>query len=273
MANNSGYGNYWIFVLAILTTISYQVTSNFANDYGDGVKGTDDETRIGPQRALQSGMLSKYELKTGILISIAISVILSIILIYKAFGSDWLYLVLFMLLGLFSIWAAIKYTIGSSPYGYKGMGDIFVFIFFGLVSVLGSFFLYTKYISLIQFLPAISIGLLCVGVLNLNNLRDIESDGAHGKNTLVVKLGFEQGKKYHVLLLITAFIAFLSYTIITKTGYVALIYLCPFIFIGVHLSKVTRTKNPGSLDPELKKLALSTFFVALSFYLSINYFL
>ena len=273
LANAIGYHSTSVFALAILTTVAYQITSNFANDYGDGIRGTDDETRIGPKRALQSGILHKRELKRGIQVSIAISIFLSLLLIYMAFGPNWPYSLVFLVLGLLSIWAAIKYTMGKSPYGYKGMGDFFVFVFFGLLSVLGTFFLYTKFITPVIILPAISIGLLCVGVLNLNNLRDVESDSAHGKNTLVVKMGFDWGKKYHMVLLVTAFIAFLIHGYASNTGYFTFIYLLPFVIIFVHLNKVWHVERPEKLDPELKKLALSTFFVALSFYISINYFL
>ena len=181
-----GATNVTIFILALCTTIGLQVTSNFANDYGDGVKGTDGDDRIGPKRALQSGLLTAAELKRGIYISIVINAVLIISLIFISFGiKDVLYPVLFLVLGALAIWAAIKYTVGKSAYGYQGLGDVFVFIFFGLVSVLGSMFLYLKFIDLFAVLPAIAIGLLSVGVLNLNNMRDIKSDTAVGKNTLV----------------------------------------------------------------------------------------
>jgi len=150
-----------------LTTIGFQVTSNFANDYGDGVKGTDNEDRIGPKRVLQSGLLTRKALKKGIYISIAINVILVLVLVFYAFGlQHWQSILIFLFLGAFSIWAAIKYTVGDSAYGYRGLGDIFVFLFFGLLSVLGSLFLHTKFITLISVLPAISIGALSTGVLN-----------------------------------------------------------------------------------------------------------
>ncbi len=274
MANFAGHYSTGVFILALLTTIAFQVTSNFANDYGDGVRGTDDDTREGPKRVLQSGLLGKSALKKGVYVSAGISIILSAILIHMAFPSNaWLYILVFFLLGLLSVWAAIRYTMGSSPYGYKGMGDIFVFIFFGLLSVMGTLFLNTKSISFIAILPAISIGLLCVGVLNLNNLRDVKSDRRHGKKTLVVQMGFDKGKRYHYFLLITAFVAFLIYGIVAGLGLLTLIYLFPFVLIFVHLNKVRVTKDAKMLDPELKKLALSTFFAALLFYISINYFL
>ena len=192
LANEKGFYNGLIFFLALLTTVAFQITSNFANDYGDGVKGTDDDSRIGPKRALQSGLLQPSELKRGVVFSAVISLVLATTLLLVAFGlENALYLLLFLGLTLFSIWAAINYTMGSKPYGYQGLGDVFVFVFFGLVAVLGTEFLYVKEINIISILPAITIGLLSVAVLNLNNLRDVNSDKAHGKNTLIVKMGFK----------------------------------------------------------------------------------
>ena len=192
-----------IFILALLTTVGFQVTSNFANDYGDGVKGTDNEDRIGPARAIQSGSITRGSLKKGIIISIVISMLIAIALIYLAFGlENFFYILIFFVLGLLSVWAAIKYTVGSNAYGYRGMGDLFVFLFFGLLGVLGSKFLYTKSLGWNDVLPAVAIGFLCVAVLNLNNLRDAVSDKKHGKITMVVKMGFDNGKRYHFFLIL-----------------------------------------------------------------------
>jgi 1,4-dihydroxy-2-naphthoate octaprenyltransferase len=274
IASIYGEINHTIFFLAILTTIGFQVTSNFANDYGDGVKGTDNDRRIGPKRALQSGLLTRKALKNGILLSSFISMILVVGLLYVAFGSDNLFLsLLFLLLGGISIWAAIKYTVGETAYGYRGLGDIFVFVFFGLVGVLGSMFLYIKSIPLISLLPAIGIGLLSVGVLNLNNLRDFESDKLSGKNTVVVKIGFERGKKYHALLLILSFLCVSGFIFSDFVNYIQLVCLVAFIPIFIHLGFVRKTKSAQALDPELKKLALSTFLLAILFYFSYIYFL
>ncbi len=274
LARKQDFFELTIFILALLTTIGFQVTSNFANDYGDGVKGTDAEDRIGPARALQSGLLTKSGLKKGIVLAVGISLLLAIMLIYTAFGNENLnYILLFLALGILSTWAAIRYTMGSQPYGYRGLGDVFVFIFFGLVSVLGSMFLYTKSLDWISALPAVTIGLLCVGVLNLNNLRDIISDQNHGKNTLVVKMGFANGKRYHILLIVFAFVCMLSYTLLEKTTPLNAFYMLAFVPIFIHLRKVIRTKEPIELDGELKKLALSTFLLSVLFYIAVNNFL
>lgn len=273
LANSYGYNNNIIFFLAILTTIGFQITSNFANDYGDGVKGTDNEDRIGPKRALQSGLLSRKELKSGIIVSIIVSFLLVIALVYTAFEmDDLLNPVLFIFLGIASIWAAIKYTVGNSAYGYKGLGDIFVFLFFGLLSVLGSMFLFTKHLEIFALLPAITIGLLSTAVLNLNNLRDSEPDEKAGKYTMVVKMGFASGKMYHYSLLIVAFVCMVLFVGFNYTHWKNIIVLFGFVPILFHLNKVKRTESPVLLDPELKKLAMSTFLIAMLFYIAFNNF-
>lgn len=262
-----------IFGLALLTTIGFQVTSNFANDYGDGVKGTDGADRIGPQRALQSGALDRGTLKKGIVLAVALSLITALLLIRQAFGPDQLALVLlFLFLGVLSIWAAIRYTVGSSPYGYRGLGDLFVFLFFGLLGVLGSLFLYTKTLGWSDLLPAVGIGLLCVGVLNLNNLRDVESDRKHGKNTLVVKMGFGRGKIYHMTLLTLALICFLAFFFGLGMAWWQGLFLLAFVPIMAHGTKVLRTTNPKKLDGELKKLSLSTFLLSFLIILTMDFF-
>lgn len=274
LASFYGFNNITIFILALLTTIALQVTSNFANDYGDGVKGTDNDDRIGPKRALQSGILSRKELKKGIIIAIAISLFLIVALIFSAFSADSLmYIVLFFILGIFAVWASIKYTVGKSAYGYRGLGDIFVFIFFGLISVLGAMFLLTKTLFLMAFLPAITIGLLSVAVLNLNNLRDIKSDKNSGKNTIVVKIGFLNGKRYHYSILITSFISVLIFTVCKYTNVLNFMWLLAYIPIAKHFIKVLKMKDSLTMDPELKVVALSSFLFAILFYFSFNNFL
>ncbi|GAB4510728.1 MAG: 1,4-dihydroxy-2-naphthoate octaprenyltransferase [Allomuricauda sp.] len=274
LAAYKGHFDGTLFVLALLTTIGFQVISNFANDYGDGVKGTDNEDRIGPARALQSGTITRASLKNGIIISTILTLLIALALIYLAFGLENLpYIILFFVLGLLSIWAAINYTIGSKAYGYRGMGDLFVFLFFGLLGVLGSMFLFTKSLDVIAILPAIAIGLLCVAVLNLNNLRDMVSDKKHGKITLVVKMGFDRGKIYHGFLIITALICFSVFIWLEGWSWKSSFFMLAFVPLLIHLRKVMQTQNPGHLDPELKKVALSTFLLAVLFLISVNIFL
>ncbi len=268
-----GFKDWPIFLLALLSTLGLQIISNLANDYGDGIKGTDNEERIGPKRAYQSGALSRKELKTGISISVIITLCVIGLLLYRAFDGLPQYFLLFSLLGALAVWSAIRYTVGDSAYGYKGLGDLFVFSFFGLLSVLGSMFLFTKYLTLIAVLPAISIGLLSTAVLNLNNLRDHNSDVRAGKNTLVVKLGIPRAKQYHYMLLLGSFLCMALFLALSATFWLQALCLVVYVPLGVHLRKVIRVKEPQAFDPELKKVALSTFFMALLFYLGFNIFL
>lgn len=255
--------NWAILSLSLLTTLGLQVLSNFANDYGDGVKGTDNENRIGPQRALQSGAITPAEMKRGIIITSILTLVSAVALIYVSFGSEnFVYSLVFFFLGLAAIAAAIKYTVGNSAYGYRGLGDVFVFIFFGLVSVLGCYFLYAKSIDMLLILPAISVGLLSVAVLNLNNMRDIVSDGMSGKNTLVVQMGAAKAKVYHFVIILTALVLVLVFAILYPFQAKQYVFLIAYIPLLMHLNKVAKNKEPRDLDPELKKVALSTFFLS-----------
>ncbi|MFD1294594.1 1,4-dihydroxy-2-naphthoate polyprenyltransferase [Lutibacter holmesii] len=266
IAASEGFFNWIICVLALCTTTGFQIISNFANDYGDGVKGTDNNDRIGPKRAIQSGAITPNQMLSAIKISIGITFVLALALIYTSFGKDdFLNLFIFFILGIMSIVAAIKYTMGKKAYGYSGFGDVFVFLFFGLLSVCGSYYLYTKHINYTVFLPAISVGLLSVGVLNLNNLRDRESDIKSGKNTLVVKIGTEFGKYYHYYLLIASLLVALLYIMIEYKSLFQFLFLLAYIPIAKHFQVVFYNKFPKLLDPELKKLALSTFLFSILF--------
>ncbi|GAA4274757.1 1,4-dihydroxy-2-naphthoate polyprenyltransferase [Aquimarina gracilis] len=258
-----------VFWLAIATTLGLQILSNFANDYGDGVKGTDNEDRIGPERALQSGIISRNEMKKSIILTSILTLVVAIALIYAAFGKEnFLYSIFFFVLGVIAIIAAIQYTVGNSAYGYKGYGDVFVFIFFGLVSVVGCYFLFSKQLTGSIFLPAITIGLLSTAVLNLNNMRDHDSDKKAGKNTLVVKLGVSASRKYHFILILGAMLAMFCYGLILYEKPINLLFVIAFIPLIVHLRKVSKVKQPKLLDPELKKVALTTFLLSILFSLS-----
>ncbi len=255
-----------IFIVAMLVTVGFQIISNFANDYGDGVKGTDDNERIGPKRALQSGEIKPRQMLKGIKVSGIITLSLALYLVYISFGIENIgYSLIFIGLGLASIYAAIKYTVGDNAYGYYGFGDIFVFLFFGILSVCGSYFLYAHTLNLTIFLPAFTVGLLSVGVLNLNNMRDMASDKKSGKNTIVVKIGAEFARYYHYYLLISAFLSALLYTTINFVSINQFLYVFAFIPIINHLLTVYKIKDPKDFDPELKKLALSTFLLSILF--------
>jgi len=263
LAYADGFSNWNIVVLALLTTVGFQILSNFANDYGDGVKGTDNKERVGPKRVLQSGAITQKELKQSIIFIALITLLIALALIFVAFGtSKPLYTLVFFLLGMASIAAAIKYTIGNKAYGYSGFGDLFVFLFFGLLSVVGSYFLFTKKLDWTLFLPAFSIGLLSVGVLHLNNMRDSESDEKSNKMTTAVKLGKLKSKKYYSYLI--------SFSLLFAMLFVIYRYHSPWQFLFVvayfpiinQLLRVLKNKDSKKLDPELKILALSTFLFA-----------
>jgi len=257
-----------IFGLAILTTLGLQVLSNFANDYGDGVKGTDNADRVGPMRAIQSGMITPQAMKRAIIITSVLTLFSAILLIYFAFRNTNLwYSIFYLVLGVLAIISAIRYTVGNTAYGYRGFGDIFVFIFFGLVSTLGVNFLYSKQLDFDLFLPASAIGLLSTGVLNLNNMRDEASDRKSNKNTIVVQIGGIKAKKYHYFLVVSAMILVLFFAIKSAYRLDQYLFLLAYIPLTKHLITVYKNNNPKELDPELKKLALSTF--ALSILLAV----
>jgi len=266
LAYANEYFDWKICILALVTTIGFQVLSNFANDYGDGVKGTDNTDRIGPKRALQTGEITPKQMLNVIKMTGFITFMIALLLIYLSFGKEnRLYFFLFLIFGLASIAAAIKYTMGKKAYGYSGFGDVFVFLFFGWLSVVGSYFLYTKSLDITVFLPATTIGFLSVGVLNLNNMRDRESDARANKNTLVVKIGEEFAKYYHYYLLIASFLCASLYVIIHYRSPYQFLFLLAFVPIFKHLYTVYKNDNAKDLDPELKKLALSTFLFSFLF--------
>ncbi|CAM1348776.1 1,4-dihydroxy-2-naphthoate octaprenyltransferase [Tenacibaculum crassostreae] len=257
--------NYWIFILAILTTIGFQVLSNFANDYGDGIKGTDDN-REGEARMVSSGAIAPKQMKLAMVITACITLYVALLLIYTAFGKDnFIFSVIFFGLGVASIIAAIKYTVGKSAYGYSGFGDVFVFLFFGLLAVVGTYFLYTKQLNFTIFLPAFTIGLLSTAVLNLNNMRDRVNDAKSGKNTLVVKMGAQSAKIYHYFLIIASFVFAMLYTVIKYQSPFQFLFVLAYIPLIKHLVFVYKNKEEALLDGELKKVALSTFLFAILF--------
>ncbi|MDP4595633.1 MAG: 1,4-dihydroxy-2-naphthoate octaprenyltransferase [Crocinitomicaceae bacterium] len=264
-----------IFSLALLTTIGFQVLSNFANDLGDSQKGTDNAQRVGPARAIQSGQLSAAQMKIGMWVVGSLSLLSALLLIKVSIpnlSTSAIYTYV-MLAGL-CIAAAITYTVGKNAYGYRGLGDIMVFIFFGLVSVIGVFGLYGENFEWLVLFPAISIGTWSTAVLNLNNLRDVQNDAQMQKRTMVVKLGFDKGKIYHVFLVATG-LATWFFTIyllaVSAYNYYLFLALLPSFGLVLHLKKVLETRVPAALDPELKKVALLTFFSALLFAILLNF--
>jgi 1,4-dihydroxy-2-naphthoate polyprenyltransferase len=261
--------NWTIFSFAILTTLLFQILSNLANDYGDGVKGTDNEDRVGPTRAVQSGVISQKEMKTAMIITALLSFVSAALLIYfSAQNMPTSVIWTYFTLAILSILAAISYTVGKKAYGYHGLGDLMVLIFFGLVSVLGVYSLYTKTFDWSNILPALAIGFLSTAVLNLNNMRDYASDKKAGKNTLVVKMGLEYAKLYHVLLIISAIVLLIIYFLSFNKA-IYFIAVLPAISLLAHLMKIAKARTTTEFDPELKKVALSTFAIAVLYFIVI----
>lgn len=266
LAYADGQFNPLVFGLAVSTTIFLQILSNLANDFGDSQHGTDNVNRLGPERTVQSGKISKIEMKQLIVVFVILSFISGGLLIFSGLQNSGSGLILlFFGLGIGSIIAAIKYTVGKNPYGYSGLGDIFVFVFFGLLGVCGTYFLHTNHFEPLLLLPAASVGLLSAGVLNLNNMRDIDNDAASGKRTLVVRIGSQNAKLYHALLIVLSPVLSLVYVIRTWQSVYQLMFLLSVFPLGFHLYEVFKNHVPDKLNNQLKILALTTFFFSVSY--------
>ena len=267
-----------IFALALLVTLLYQILSNYANDYGDGVKGTD-KLRINEaeQRAVASGKITADQMKNAVILFSVLSLIATVALLYLAFFPNiikefWI----FIGLGVACILAAIGYTVGKKPYGYLGLGDLMVFIFFGLVSVCGSYFLFTKQFHWDILLPASAIGLMSAAVLNLNNMRDIESDQLSGKNSFALRIGYKNAMLYQMILLnlpMFLILIFLGLQGFFQTGnyYPFIVMIIMFPLMGLR-RKIIATKNPKELDPFLKQVGIMTLMMAVLMAFGLNYF-
>ena len=274
-------GNKWdwqIFALAILVTILYQILSNFANDYGDGVKGTDRlRTENAEIRMVTSGKISAQKMKSAVIITAGLSLLATITLLYKAFIPNYLpEFFIFLGLGILCILAAIGYTIGKNSYGYMGLGDVMVFIFFGIVSVGGSYFLFTKTWSWDILFPASAVGMLSTAVLNLNNMRDMESDRLSGKKTFALRIGFRNAMIYQIVLMQLPLIFILIFLMMnnlhTKKGYYPFIVMIMFFPMTALRRKIMQTKDPKELDPFLKQTAIITLATAILLSCGLNFF-
>ena len=253
-----------IFSLCVSTTILLQVLSNLANDYGDAINGADHSDRKGPSRAVQSGVISATQMKVAVIIFILLSLVSGISLLLISFGWDWNALLFFFGLGVLSIAAAIAYTVGKKPYGYAGLGDLSVLIFFGIVGVMGSYYLFAKNISWSLILPALSCGFFAIGVLNINNIRDIESDLAAGKFSIPVRIGREKAILYHWFLLIGGVGAAIVYMTLTYQSPLQFLF-CITILLFLKNGLAVSTKPSSELDPYLKQMALSTLLFVILF--------
>ncbi|MBP1667956.1 MAG: 1,4-dihydroxy-2-naphthoate octaprenyltransferase [Bacteroidetes bacterium] len=266
LAYSKNHFRFSVFILASLTTLFLQVLSNLANDYGDGLKGSDSGERLGPERVTQSGKVSLKGMRIMILIFVLLSLVTGSALIFNGLNHFPFYTILvFFLVGLSAIIAAIKYTVGRKPYGYMGFGDMFVFLYFGIVGVCGTFYLQTGYLDPWILLPASTIGMFSMGVLNINNLRDIKSDSANGKKTLVVRLGVKTAKIYHAVLVLSAVLMSIAYTLVFFRSPVQLLFMVTLPFLMIDVRNVMQNTVPLDLNRELKKLALTTFAFSLTF--------
>ena len=255
-----------IFLFAALTAVLLQILSNLANDYGDYKKGTDKHRK---DRQLAGGNISPKAMQVAIVLFVLLTLTSGITLLFLAFENDWKHWFQFLAIGLFSIAAAISYTVGKKAYGYHGLGDVFVFIFFGLVGVLGTAFLYKQHFLTVQLLPAIAYGALCVGVLNVNNIRDLDKDILTNKITFASKLGKSGALSYQILLLIVAALGFTVHHF--ATGYMSLAPLGVIAMGYLHVKKLQQAATSDEYNTQLKFLSLSSlgivFLFALRFYL------
>lgn len=263
LAYSDGFFDGKTFGLAIGTVLCLQILSNLCNELGDLQKGTDNSERLGPIRSIQSGALSLQEFKRAIATFVFLSVAFGSVLVYTAFDSllsrDG---IVMLALGVAAIIAAIKYTVGKNAYGYRGLGDLFVFLFFGLLSVVGAYFLMCHRVDWLIFLPGAAIGMLSMGVLNLNNMRDIENDRHHGKRTIPVLIGIRKAKMYQFALIAGAFVCMTAYTILHDCSLRHFLFLLTLPIFVLHLIKVYRSEG-RALDSQLKVVSLSTLLFAL----------
>ena len=259
-----GAFNWPIYLMTVITAILLQVLSNLANEYGDFIHGADHADRSGPSRTVQSGAISANAMKKVMYLTAGLSIVSGVILISLTTLSIPLKIV-FLALGLVAVWASINYTAGSNPYGYRGYGDVSVFLFFGLLSVVGSFYLQRVQWQWSILLPAISCGAFSMGVLNVNNIRDLESDAMAGKNSLALKMGRVKAVRYHALLLTIGIMASAIFTMIHfERGYQWLFLIITPLLI-INFRAVQLKVKPMELDPYLKQMALTTLLFVISF--------
>jgi 1,4-dihydroxy-2-naphthoate octaprenyltransferase len=255
-----------ILLLCILTTVCLQILSNLANDYGDWVNGADHSGRKGPERAVQSGAISAPAMLRAVVVFSLLSLASGISLLYISLaGSSWETILFFFGLGLLSILAAITYTVGRKPYGYAGLGDIAVMVFFGWVGVLGTFYLFTHQFDLLLILPATSCGLFATAVLNVNNIRDIESDTIAGKKSVPVRIGREKATVYHWVLLGGGLVCAVAYVLYTFQDAWQFLFALTLPLFVANAIGIYRKQQPAELDPYLKQMALTSLCFMLTF--------
>ncbi|MEO9854120.1 MAG: 1,4-dihydroxy-2-naphthoate polyprenyltransferase [Reichenbachiella sp.] len=265
LAKWEGKFSWSILTLSVCTTIFLQILSNLANDYGDSIHGADSAEREGPSRAVQTGVITKKQMKTAMFLFAGLSLISGLLLLGVAFADRWPLILVFLTLGLVAIYAAITYTAGKNPYGYRGLGDISVLIFFGIVGVFGSYFLQTRQLDWPIIWPALSCGFLATGVLNVNNIRDIESDQKAGKISIPVRLGRDKAVIYHFCLLSLAMLSGMIFIGLIDGSWSSFLFILTFPLIVKNGLAVKNKKKPAELDPYLKQLAVTTLLFVILF--------
>lgn len=265
LAAADGVFRWSVFGLCALTTILLQILSNLANDYGDSVHGADSDERTGPQRAVQSGAISQQVMKKALYLFGLLSFISGIGLLLVSFETLGEAFWVFIGFGILAIAAAITYTAGWRPYGYAGLGDLSVLIFFGGMAVLGSYYLFDQQLHIDLVLPALSTGLLSVGVLNVNNIRDIDSDKKAGKFSIPVRIGRSNAIIYHYFLLFSALACALVFVLLNYREPQQYLFLLSLPLFIKNAFAVRNNTSSATLDPYLKQLALSTLLFVLLF--------
>lgn len=263
-----GYFDPLVAALALITAGLLQILSNLANDYGDAIKGSDKPDRIGPLRGMQKGAISLGQMKRALLIVIVLSCISGLGLVSAA-TQTMADFIGFLALGGLSIVAAITYTVGKRPYGYQGLGDISVLTFFGWISVMGSWYLQAHTLIPAIFLPATACGLLATAVLNINNLRDIDSDRENGKHTLVVRLGPVNARRYHAGLLAGALLCFALFNLISLHSLWGWLFLLAAPLLFKQARYVLRERDPRAMPPMLERTVKGALLTNLLFVLGI----
>lgn len=266
LANQTGHFNSNVFIGTLIVTIFLQTLSNLANEYGDTIHGVDNDHRLGPKRGVQAGTITLTQMKRAIIFVTLVSLISGVWLVWEGTkGLPSVAIWILLSIGLLAIAAALKYTVGKNPYGYKGLGDVAVFLFFGLVAVLGTFYLHTHSIPNQQFLPAATMGLFAVSVLNMNNLRDFENDKNHGKRSLVVLMGVRSAKLYQASILTTAWLCAIAYTLLNFATWWQWMFFITLPFYLKNIERVFNCTHLSELDSELKRLSIATLFFSLTF--------
>lgn len=263
-----GYFDPLVAALALITAGLLQILSNLANDYGDAIKGSDKPDRIGPLRGMQKGAISLEQMKHALVVVIVLSCVSGLGLVSAA-TQTMADFVGFLALGGLSIIAAITYTVGKRPYGYQGLGDISVLTFFGWISVMGSWYLQAHTLIPAIFLPATACGLLATAVLNINNLRDIDSDRENGKHTLVVRLGPVNARRYHAGLLAGALLCFALFNLISLHSLWGWLFLLAAPLLFKQARYVLRERDPRAMPPMLERTVKGALLTNLLFVLGI----